>query len=236
MTVRRCADCRGRLTGHGKPVRCGSCAARKRYRDKHGRAPLVLIAKCAFCRRKFSDYASNRRKGAEQFCSTKCRAAAIGVLNSVRRGGDGVKRSKRQRDRRDYVKHAATRRGRQSRYYADNRAAILERHRLGVRALKQEVVAAYGGKCECCGETRIEFLTIDHRDGSGAKHRSQVGKGRGVYTDLKRRGFPQGPYRCLCFNCNISRGFYGYCPHHPGERVVVDRRQKGVTGRPRMVA
>jgi hypothetical protein len=30
---------------------------------------------------------------------------------------------------------------------------------------------------------------------------------------LKRRGYPQEGYTILCFNCNLSRGFFGYCPH-----------------------
>src|SRR5258708_37086796 len=28
---------------------------------------------------------------------------------------------------------------------------------------------AYGGKCECCGEERFEFLAIDHIGGGGNK-------------------------------------------------------------------
>lgn len=29
---------------------------------------------------------------------------------------------------------------------------------------------------------------------------------------LKRNKFPKG-YRILCHNCNLSKSFYGYCPH-----------------------
>ena len=33
-----------------------------------------------------------------------------------------------------------------------------------------------------------------------------------LYKILRARGFPLG-YRVLCHNCNLARGFYGYCPH-----------------------
>src|SRR5689334_23309544 len=36
--------------------------------------------------------------------------------------------------------------------------------------LRAEVIAAYGGKCACCGETEQKFLTIDHEEGTGAEH------------------------------------------------------------------
>ena len=81
---------------------------------------------------------------------------------------------------------------------------------------------SYGGKCECCGEAHREFLTIDHVNGDGAAHRRAIGgKGRRLYVAIKAEGFPQDRYRLLCLNCNISLGFYGYCPHHPELRSTV---------------
>lgn len=68
--------------------------------------------------------------------------------------------------------------------------------------------------CSCCGEKHIEFLSFDHINGGGKKDRDNNIKGKystiGVF--LVRKNFPSG-YRILCFNCNLSRGFYGYCPH-----------------------
>ena len=29
-------------------------------------------------------------------------------------------------------------------------------------------------KCQCCGENHYEFLTIDHINGDGAKHRREI--------------------------------------------------------------
>jgi hypothetical protein len=62
----------------------------------------------------------------------------------------------------------------------------------------------------------MEFLTIDHPNGDGAAHRRRLKGTRNctdsVYHDLKKRGFPVGEVRVLCWNCNCARGFFGYCP------------------------
>jgi hypothetical protein len=79
---------------------------------------------------------------------------------------------------------------------------------------RQKVLEAYGGRCECCGENRAEFLAIDHVDGGGGKHRRELGKdSQRMYTYLRRLNYPREGFRLLCHNCNCSRGFYGYCPH-----------------------
>lgn len=80
---------------------------------------------------------------------------------------------------------------------------------------KQTIISYYGGKCACCGENRIEFLSIDHIDGGGAEHRRSLGRnGRGTsfYKWIMDNNYPQ-ELQVLCFNCNLSLGFHGYCPH-----------------------
>lgn len=86
-------------------------------------------------------------------------------------------------------------------------AAILKRRQ---QQLSREIIAAYGNACACCGEMRFEFLTIDHINGGGRAHVAQI---KNFYSWLKRNSFPQEEFRCLCMNCNFSRGRYGYCPH-----------------------
>lgn len=77
--------------------------------------------------------------------------------------------------------------------------------------LKLEVFDNYGGpKCNCCGETQIEFLTLDHMHNDGHQHRLEVGAG--VYQDLRKKGYPEG-FQVLCMNCNWAKGHYGECPH-----------------------
>lgn len=99
---------------------------------------------------------------------------------------------------------------------AQYRDAHAELNRQRVREWRQRIklacMTAYGGKCACCGEDRIEFLSIDHMNGGGKKHRKEVGYGQRFYSWLAKNQFPEG-FRVLCFNCNLSLGFHGYCPH-----------------------
>jgi hypothetical protein len=79
--------------------------------------------------------------------------------------------------------------------------------------LQSEVIEAYGGKCVCCGESESAFLTIDHIDGGGNKHRKEVGGFRKLKQELKRLGWPKDKYRLLCMNCNHATRFGRVCPH-----------------------
>ena len=88
--------------------------------------------------------------------------------------------------------------------------------------IRLEVLTAYGSKCQCpggCDVSESKFLSLDHINNDGHKHRRTLysGKTMGdplrVYLDVKRRGFPKDEYRLLCHNCNQARAFYGECPH-----------------------
>ena len=81
--------------------------------------------------------------------------------------------------------------------------------------IRDGVLEAYGGKCECCGERRKEFLALDHRNGGGSKERRELASNTsgGVYRLARDLGYPKDKYRLLCHNCNCSLGWYGYCPH-----------------------
>ncbi len=89
-----------------------------------------------------------------------------------------------------------------------------EQHRERTRRLKDQVYAAYGGKrCVCCGETEERFLTIDHVNNDGNRHRKEVGAGKDMYGWLIRNGFPSG-FQVLCQNCNMGKYLNGgVCPH-----------------------
>jgi len=71
------------------------------------------------------------------------------------------------------------------------------------------VIEAYGGKCSCCGIADRTFLTLDHIDGGGRKHRQQVSD---VYVDVERQGFPDS-MQVLCSNCHLAKDTRGGCPH-----------------------
>ena len=90
--------------------------------------------------------------------------------------------------------------------------ACMEERRQRTKNLKQQVIEGYGGKCECCGESNPEFLTVDHINGGGKAHRESTGYGDSHYLWIINHGFPKD-LRLLCMNCNFSIGHYGYCPH-----------------------
>lgn len=72
---------------------------------------------------------------------------------------------------------------------------------------------AYGGPiCACCGETHIEFLSIDHIHGGGTRHRRDIGGSARIYRWLRDQDYPPG-FRVLCMNCNSALGYHGSCPH-----------------------
>lgn len=77
---------------------------------------------------------------------------------------------------------------------------------------KKEVLDYYGGECSCCGEKEMDFLTIDHIDGNGNKHRKEIRTKSMTYW-LKMNKFPPG-FQVMCFNCNCGRSINkGVCPH-----------------------
>ena len=110
-------------------------------------------------------------------------------------------------------------------YYQKNREKILSRNREHYQKrrefariyrynIKIEVLAHYSHgdtKCACCGEKEIAFLTIDHINNDGSKHRKSL-KIHHLYHWLKRNNFPEN-FQVLCYNCNCAKGHFGYCPH-----------------------
>jgi len=130
------------------------------------------------------------------------------------------RRCQQQRHRKWYAKH----KDRRHAYYLAHRDKMLAWHRryhIAHRARQRAYAKMYYRthrterrtmRCACCRDGHIEFLAIDHIHGRGHEHRKRVGSGATFYQWLVRQGFPHG-YRVLCHNCNMSRGYYGYCPH-----------------------
>lgn len=76
--------------------------------------------------------------------------------------------------------------------------------------VKQMVFDHYGSACECCGEKQNYFLTIDHINGDGSKHRKEVGA-LNIYDWLRKKNFPSG-FQVLCMNCNCAKRTGTSCP------------------------
>lgn len=96
--------------------------------------------------------------------------------------------------------------------YDRDQQKILAGYKERREKLKIEVLAAYGSVCACCGESHPVFLTIDHIDGSGNKHRKEQNITSRFYEWLRKNGFPSG-FQVLCFNCNMAKFRLGQCPH-----------------------
>lgn len=86
---------------------------------------------------------------------------------------------------------------------------------------KKAAMDQYGGKCFCCGETDIRFLTIDHINEDGAEHRRKIAPdfkgtvpgGEHFYRWLAKNDWPFG-LQVACYNCNIAKHWNnGICPH-----------------------
>lgn len=114
-------------------------------------------------------------------------------------------------------------------FHKENREEQNARARENHRAVREEALTAYGYKCDCCGETRFEFLGIDHILEDGHEHRKS-GLGGNIYFWLRRQGFPKdGRFRILCNNCNMAIAHYGGCPHKgavPNRSLVLRLNEK----------
>lgn len=85
------------------------------------------------------------------------------------------------------------------------------RRKISNRKIRERLFEGYGNKCACCGESRFEFLALDHVDGGGRVERKTRSTQQIALTAI-REGFPD-KYRILCHNCNQAIGWYSVCPH-----------------------
>lgn len=93
-----------------------------------------------------------------------------------------------------------------------------EYHWKRYRELKIAAFRVYGTKCVCCGEDSLGFLTLDHADEGGERHRKEI-KRANFYHWLFHNNYPMRPrLQTLCYNCNYGRGRNGgICPHNDPE-------------------
>jgi hypothetical protein len=93
--------------------------------------------------------------------------------------------------------------------YSARRARVVSER----NARRARILEAYGGKCACCGEVEVTFLTIDHKNGNGREHRAEVGGQDAFYKWIEEQNYPD-TLQCLCMNCNWGRYRHGgTCPH-----------------------
>jgi hypothetical protein len=107
--------------------------------------------------------------------------------------------------------------------YQENRSRYLKIMHNRRNERRDTCLKHYGEKCACCGEERKEFLSIDHINGNGARHRKEIHRAS-IYYWLIKNNFPDG-FRILCHNCNQAMGIYGYCPHQKESLSYIPTRR-----------
>lgn len=136
-------------------------------------------------------------------------------------------REKRWRDKdiAHYRQLARERMRRRRKLFANRIREIDSNRRLRNRL---NVLIHYGGvtpRCQCCGESTVAFLTIDHVNGGGTKHLESLKGSQGLMRWLSKNNYPDG-YRVLCYNCNCGRAKNnGVCPHNSLESTWAIRLQ-----------
>ncbi len=98
-------------------------------------------------------------------------------------------------------------------YSLKNKDKINEKTKKWNKEIRKNILIKYGNKCNCCKENKYEFLAIDHINNDGVKHRKEIGR-KNIYYWLKKNNYPKENFQVLCHNCNMAKGFYGYCPHN----------------------
>ena len=104
-----------------------------------------------------------------------------------------------------------------------NSAKANENRRTAWSRLKIEVMTAYCGgtpSCACCGESHIEFLSLDHINEDGAHQRRSLGNShsnKAVYRWARSNNYP-ATLQVLCHNCNRAKHIHGECPHERERR------------------
>lgn len=80
--------------------------------------------------------------------------------------------------------------------------------------IKHIVIEKYGGECNCCGENKILFLTIDHKNNDGSLERKKEKiSSLSFYLKLKKEEIRED-LQVLCWNCNLGKSINnGVCPH-----------------------
>lgn len=89
------------------------------------------------------------------------------------------------------------------------------------KKIRFEVLQKYGGICKCCGESNLQFLTIDHINKDGADERkklygSNAGQSFPWFLKLRKEDIRKD-LQVLCYNCNNASFIFGVCPHECGK-------------------
>lgn len=117
--------------------------------------------------------------------------------------------SGKERNRLWYVNNREHKLAYQREYREKNKEEVTSKNRRCWHNLKVKVLTHYSrGKptCACCGENELVFLTLDHLNGDGVKHRKKhkIIAGTQTFLWITKNGYPSG-FQVLCYNCNCAK-------------------------------
>jgi len=80
--------------------------------------------------------------------------------------------------------------------------------------MRLEIISYYTNEkmcCQCCNESMLEFLSIDHIIPIAQTKEKRM-HGIQLYNSIIKNNFPN-KYQILCFNCNFGKKHHEECPH-----------------------
>lgn len=107
--------------------------------------------------------------------------------------------------------HKQARKKHKQTWYENNREYVNAAASKRWHDLREKFLIMYGNECVCCGEKEEAFLSLDHVNNDGSKHRKDVGN-YGVYYDAIKI-YDTSRFQILCYNCNFAKQTRGKCPH-----------------------
>jgi hypothetical protein len=79
---------------------------------------------------------------------------------------------------------------------------------------REQLFVMYGRSCNCCDETNVMFLTLDHVNNDGNLQRKALGHRSTLRRAIIKEGYRPDKYQILCMNCNWGKRMNGgTCPH-----------------------
>lgn len=218
-----CPFCQGSMPyGHFSCEKCSNKTGLKE--NDHGlgevfkepprmtKTPSKICSKCKANKFVSEFYSHKQGKYGVTACCRVCeRSRKASVIKAKK---DGTFKSKVRLPRLT-LEDKQKRKEEASKYYKEWRAKnseyVKQKKREYYKNLKLAGIKHYGGKCSCCGEDTIEFLTLEHLEGR-KKTAKKKKTGVKAWEEAKSLGWPD-TLTVLCFNCNCAKGAFGICPH-----------------------
>ena len=163
----------------------------------------VFKGTCEQCQQPFEKW--KRGNQPYRFCSASCSTRAKNLTGA--RLPEAEAKARRAAARKRWRQnHPDVVKAMKARSYEKHKVEIGERrapiNKASARALRQQVIAAFGGKCVRCGFDDPRALHMDHVNGGGNIERKLL---KGPSLRYKKMLAESDQYQLLCANCNFIK-------------------------------